>query len=148
MTVERVTEADLPELLGLMRGYCDFYGVAPSDEALLDLARALLAGPQREGVQVIARGADGAALGFATVFWSWSTLSAARLAVMNDLYVSPHARGARIGEALISACLDEARAHGAARLGWQTALDNTTAQRLYDRVGGRRSTWLDYELPT
>jgi hypothetical protein len=43
LTIERVTEADLAELLPLMRGYCDFYEVAPSDEALLALSRALIA---------------------------------------------------------------------------------------------------------
>jgi hypothetical protein len=36
-----VTEADFPDLLPLMRGYCDFYGVAPSDAALLEMSRAL-----------------------------------------------------------------------------------------------------------
>ena len=45
MTVERVAEADLTELLPLMRAYCDFYEVAPSDEALLALSRALIADP-------------------------------------------------------------------------------------------------------
>jgi hypothetical protein len=66
MTVERVRTDDLPELLPLMRGYCDFYEVAPSDEALLELARALIADPEREGVQFLARDDVGRALGFAT----------------------------------------------------------------------------------
>ena len=34
--ISTVTEADLAELLPLMRGYCDFYSVAPSDAALRD----------------------------------------------------------------------------------------------------------------
>ena len=29
-----VGEADLPELMPMLRGYCDFYGVDPSDEKL------------------------------------------------------------------------------------------------------------------
>ena len=49
-------------------------------------------------------------------------------------------------KALIEACAQRARAHGAASLGWQTALDNERAQKVYDRVGARRSQWLDYEL--
>lgn len=32
MTIARVTEADLPELLPLLRAYCDFYEVSPSDK--------------------------------------------------------------------------------------------------------------------
>jgi GNAT superfamily N-acetyltransferase len=147
MTIERVTEADLDDLLPLMRGYCDFYEVDPSDEALLALSRALLADPENEGVQLIARDHAGRAVGFATVYWTWQTLSASRLAVMNDLFVSADARGTGLADALIAACADEARAKGATSLGWQTAKDNHRAQKVYERVGGRLSQWLDYDLP-
>jgi GNAT superfamily N-acetyltransferase len=145
-----VGEADLADLLPLMRAYCDFYAVAPADEALLHMSRALIADPEREGVQLIARAREsGAALGFATIFWTWSTTRAARIGVMNDLFVAPAARGAgggRVGEALIAACAERCRAHGAVALTWQTALDNERAQALYDRIGARRSQWLDYDL--
>jgi GNAT superfamily N-acetyltransferase len=143
-----VREEDLDDLLVLMRAYCDFYEVAPADAALLALSRALLEGPGHEGVQLLARDRerDGAAAGFATVFWSWSTLSASRIAVMNDLFVVPEARGTGLAEALIHACAGLARRHGATELDWQTALDNERAQRVYDRAGARRSRWLDYSL--
>ena len=148
--VEIVSEADLAELLPLVRAYCDFYEVAPADDALLAMSRALIADPEREGVQLIARAREGgAALGFATIFWTWSTTRAARIGVMNDLFVAPAARGAgggRVGEALIAACAERCRAHGAVALTWQTALDNERAQALYDRIGARRSQWLDYDL--
>jgi GNAT superfamily N-acetyltransferase len=142
-----VAEDDLDDVLPLMRAYCDFYAVDPSDAALLAMSRALIADPQREGVQLLARDWRGRAVGFATVFWSWQTLSAARLAVMNDLYVAEHARGTRIADALIETCADRAREHGATALAWQTAKDNERAQAVYQRVGARRSEWLDYELP-
>jgi ribosomal protein S18 acetylase RimI-like enzyme len=143
-----VREEDLTDLLPLMRAYCDFYEVAPSDDALLSMSRALIADSAREGVQLIARRPDdGVALGFATVFWTWQTLDAARAAVMNDLYVSPEARGTGLADALIAACAERAREHGAPSLVWETALDNKRAQKVYDRVGGRPSRWLSYELP-
>ncbi|MFL5851035.1 MAG: GNAT family N-acetyltransferase [Solirubrobacteraceae bacterium] len=145
--ITRVGEPDLEALLPLMRGYCDFYEVSPSDEALLALSRALIADPEREGVQLIARDDDGQAVGFATIFWSWSTLAGARIAVMNDLFVSPAGRGGGYADALIEACVDQARARGAAAVEWQTAKDNLRAQALYDRIGGRRAEWLDYSLP-
>src|SRR5215217_9169186 len=109
MHIERVTEADVDELLPLMRAYCDFYEVAPSDEALTDMALALLDEPDLEGVQLIARDEDGQAVGFATIFWSWSTLNASRIGVMNDLFVSPAGRGGGVADALIGACVDHAR---------------------------------------
>jgi GNAT superfamily N-acetyltransferase len=146
VSISRVGEADLDELLPLVRGYCDFYGAAPADADLLALSRALIADSEHEGVQLIARDAGGRAVGFATVFWSWSTLSAARIGIMNDLFVAPEARGAGAAEALIEACRDEARRRGAVRIGWQTAVDNRRAQAVYERVGGRRAQWLDYSL--
>ena len=76
MAVRPANEGDLPALLPLLRGYCDFYGVAPTDERLLALAQALIADPEREGVQLIARDDTGRAVGFATIYWSWETLAA------------------------------------------------------------------------
>ena len=148
MRIDRVTEADLDELLPLMRGYADFYEVAPGDDALLAMSRALIANPEREGLQLIARDDSGLAVGFATIFWSWSTLNAARIGVMNDLFVDADARGRGYADALIRACVDRARERGAVSLGWQTAKDNHRAQAVYERVGGRREEWLDYWLPT
>ena len=148
MHIETVTETDLDELLPLMRGYCEFYGSAPSDERLTDMALALLDDPDLEGLQLIARDDDGRALGFATIFWSWSTLQAGRIGVMNDLFVHPDGRGGGYADALIAACVDHARERGALTLEWQTAADNQRAQTVYDRVGGRREEWIDYSLPT
>jgi GNAT superfamily N-acetyltransferase len=142
-----VGEADLEELLPLMRGYCDFYEVAPSDEALLALSRALIADPEHEGLQLIARQPDGTAVGFATVYWTWQTTTASRLAVMNDLFVAGAARGTGLAERLIAASRERAAEHGARSLAWQTAKDNVRAQKVYERIGGRRSEWLDYSLP-
>ena len=143
-TISRVREADLHDLLPLLRGYCDFYEVAPSDEDLLAVARALIADPAREGVQLLARGPGGEPTGFATIYWSWSTASACRIGVMNDLFVAEPARGTRLAGALIEACRAECVRGGARQLAWQTALDNHRAQAVYDRVGATREQWLDY----
>ena len=56
---------DLPELVPLMRAYCDFYQVDPGDQALLELSQALLADPRREGLQLLTRDDSGGAVGFA-----------------------------------------------------------------------------------
>ena len=146
MRIHLVDEGDLAELLPLMRAYCDFYEVDPTDEALLAMSRALITDPGREGLQLLARDDSGAAVGFATIFWSWSTLRAARIGVMNDLFVTAAARGQGVAEALIDACLERARERGAATLGWQTAQDNLRAQAVYERVGAKRSEWVDYSL--
>jgi ribosomal protein S18 acetylase RimI-like enzyme len=145
-SIELVTAADLGELLALMRAYCDFYRCAPGDEALLELSRTLIADPEREGLQLIARDGQSVAVGFATVFWTWSTTAASRIGVMNDLYVAPSARGSGLAERLIHACLQRCRQRGGASLEWQTAPENARAQALYDRIGASRERWLTYTM--
>lgn len=100
VAISKVTRLDLPDLLPLMRAYCDFYG-APRDDRLVALARSLIADPG-EAFQYIARSrADAHSVGFATVYWTWSTLEAARIGVMYDLFVAEGERGAGAGRALI-----------------------------------------------
>jgi GNAT superfamily N-acetyltransferase len=140
-----VREDDLRDLLPLMRAYSEFYGSPPDEERLSGVARMLIEQPH-EGVQFIARGEDGAALGFATVYMTWETLDAGRLAVMNDLFVAPQARGRGVGAALIEECRRFAADRRAGKLAWQTAPDNQVAQRLYERVGATREDWVDYHL--
>ena len=145
-TIRRVEKEDLPDLMPLLRAYCDFYRVDPSDEALRALVNALIADPEHEGMQLLARDDAGMAIGFATVYWGWSTLSATRIGVLNDLFVAPEARGSGLAEALIEASRAECAARGAGELSWQTAKDNSRAQAVYERIGARRSEWLDYSL--
>ena len=133
--------------LPLLRGYADFYEVSPADDALLELSRALIADPVHEGMQFLARDDSGRAIGFATVYWLWSTTSATRIGLMNDLYVAPEGRGSGAAEALIERCRVACGERGASKLTWRTAKDNARAQKVYDRIGGRRSEWLDYSLP-
>jgi GNAT superfamily N-acetyltransferase len=145
--ITTVTEDDLPELLLLMRAYCDFYEVDPSEDALLAMSRTLIDDPELEGVQLLAHDDEGRAVGFATIFWTWSTLSASRLGVMNDLFVVADARGAGHADALIAECAERCRQRGATELAWQTAHDNLRARAVYDRVGATRDErWLDYSL--
>src|SRR3954452_7031959 len=148
-TVHVVSEGELPELLPLIRAYLDFYEVEPPDDAILALCRSLIADPELEGVQFIARDEHGTAVGFASLFWTWATTRGGRLGVMNDLFVAPPGRGSGAAEALIEACRARCEQRGAVALEWQTAADNQRAQAVYDRVGGVRSDeWLDYTLPT
>ncbi|HEX6117005.1 MAG TPA: GNAT family N-acetyltransferase [Solirubrobacterales bacterium] len=136
-------EEDVPELLPLMRGYCDFYGVDPPDAGIEAMARALVGGA---GVVFAARRGEEPIAGFATSAVKWSMLRGARVALLDDLFVDPGARGHGLADRLIAACAEWGRARDAVALEWQTALDNERAKAVYDRVGAKPSRWLDYEL--
>jgi GNAT superfamily N-acetyltransferase len=155
LNIGTVGPGDLPELMPMLRAYCDFYRVDPPDERLRALANALIDNPA-EGLQLIARdnaaaetaatSSRGTPSGFATIYWTWQTLHAARVGVLNDLFVVPASRGSGIGRALIERSLELCRERGAEKLVWETAPDNAAAQRLYDGIGAEKSTWLTYEL--
>ena len=145
LTISTVGSADITDLMPMLRAYCDFYRVEPPDERLAALVTSLIDDPS-EGLQLIARDKDGAPLGFATIYWTWQTLHAARVGVLNDLFVTPASRGSGTGRALIERCRELCSERGAEKLVWETAPDNATAQRLYDGIGAERSTWLTYEL--
>jgi GNAT superfamily N-acetyltransferase len=145
LTITPVGSSDVSELMPMLRAYCDFYRVDPSDDRLRALVAALIDDPS-EGRQLIARDSDGTPQGFATIYWTWQTLCGARVGVLNDLFVIPASRGTGTGRALIERCLELCRERGAEKLVWETAPDNTTAQRLYDGIGAEKSTWLTYEL--
>jgi len=146
LSIDTVGPNDVADLMPMLRAYCDFYRVAPSDERLRALVSALIDNPA-DGLQLIAR-SDGTPVGFATIYWTWQTLDAARVGVLNDLYVTREARGAGVGRALIERCRAHCRDRGAEKLVWETAPDNVTAQRLYDGIGAVKSSWLAYELDT
>ncbi|HKP44225.1 GNAT family N-acetyltransferase [Mycobacterium sp.] len=145
LNIGTVGPADLPELMPMLRAYCDFYRVDPPEERLRALANALIDNPA-EGAQLIARDSHGTPVGFATIYWTWQTLHAARVGVLNDLFVVPASRGSGTGRALIERSLEFCRERGAEKLAWETAPDNAAAQRLYDGIGAQKSTWLTYEL--
>ena len=146
MEIGSATERDLPMLLPLLRAYCEFYEAGPTDDGLMAMAQALIAEPDAEGILLIARDGEGRPIGFATVGWKWSSLRAARIAVMEDLFVAPEARGQGAAGALIRACADRTRELGAPVLSWMTATDNHRAQAVYERVGATGGPWLEYEL--
>jgi GNAT superfamily N-acetyltransferase len=146
VSVRPATTDDIPALRPLMRGYCDFYEASPPDEGLEEMARALIRVPDEQGILLVAEDDDGKLAGFVAAGWKWSSLKAARVAVMEDLFVDPEARGAGLGLELIRACADRARELGAAALEWVTATDNERAQSIYARVGGEGGEWMIYEL--
>ena len=91
--------------------------------------------------------ADGRLAGFAHLRRLQDTFTAGPAWFLDDLYVAPAQRGAGIARALIEACDATAHAAGGGTLRWITASDNTTAQRLYDKVA-TRTTWVTYERET
>lgn len=79
--------------------------------------------------------AGGMPLGFAQLYPSWSSVSLARVFVLNDLYVGAAGRRRGVASALLAAVETHAWAHGAVRVSLNVARDNLTGQALYRACG-------------
>lgn len=141
--IETVSEKNIEQVLPLIRQYQEFYKVADICD---DRNRAFFSqfgenNPQ--GCQFLFREGD-QILGFATVYFTYSSTIASKTATMNDLFTVAEARGKGVGRKLIEHCREFAKANDAVRLQWMTAEDNHTAQRLYDSLQTNNSVWKIY----
>jgi GNAT superfamily N-acetyltransferase len=148
MTIDivAVTPANLAVVLPLIAEYQRFYGATP-DEARNRAHFGRLATTPALGAQWLAHDATGQGVGFVTAYRVQSSVSAVEQCLLNDLYVVPQLRGQGLGRRLIVHCAAWAHSEGYADIHWQTALDNHTAQRLYDALPTTREAWYTYTLP-
>jgi GNAT superfamily N-acetyltransferase len=145
--IEPISADQLEALLPMIAAYQRFYGVA--EERIEEERNRSFFGrfvaPSEDGMLLGAwRGEE--LLGYACLYWHFTSLVPAETVLMNDLYVDAGHRGEGVGRALIEASAAVARERGAHRLEWATEPDNETAQRLYDSTGADRSEWVEYEL--
>ena len=143
--VEPVSAQQLDPLLPMIAAYQRFYEVEDVDEERNRAFFARFLAPSEDGILLGAWRVD-ELVGYACLFWHFTSLVPAETVLLNDLYVDEACRGQGIGHALIEASAGVARERGAHHLEWATQPNNETARRLYDSTGAERSEWLEYEL--
>lgn len=146
VTIRIVNKDDIIPLHDLMVQYIvDFYQrPQPKEEELKNLIHHLIENPSI-GLQFVAE-KEGELIGFATLYFTFSTLQVKKAAILNDLYVTSSGRGQKVGEQLFQRCLSYIRENEYAYMTWETAKDNHIAQTLYNKMGGHISDWLVYEI--
>lgn len=140
-----ITEEQLDAVLPLIADYQRFYGGDPDTQRNAVFFRRFLE-PSDEGL-LLGAWEQGELLGHACLYWTFSSVSAQEVVLLNDLFVREEHRGSGVSRLLIDAAVEVARARGAKAVRWYTALDNRDAQRAYERTGAERSAWFEYELP-
>lgn len=148
VTIRLATAADVPTLLRLIRELAAFENAEDqviASEALL-LSEGFGPRPAFEAFLAERAGAAAApeALGFALFFHNFSTWQGRRGLYIEDLYVTPSARGLKVGERLVRACAALALERGCPRLDLQV-LDWNPARGFYARLGLEQlAAWLPY----
>ncbi len=145
LEISPVAVEEFERLLPLIAAYQRFYEVEEIDEERNRTFFRRFLAPSEDGLLLVAR-RKGELVGYACLYWHFSSLEACECVLMNDLFVSENARGEGVGRALIEATAEVARERGVPFIEWSTAPDNHTAQRLYDSTDAERTEWFSYEL--
>jgi GNAT superfamily N-acetyltransferase len=120
--------------LPLWRGYLDFYETEVARE-VTEATWGRIVDPAGPIHGLGAFDANGRLVGIVHYLFHPVTWSISDRCYLEDLFVSPDARGLGAGRALIKAVYAAADAVGADQVYWLTAHSNETARKLYDRVG-------------
>jgi GNAT superfamily N-acetyltransferase len=123
--------SDEPAWRALWQGYCDFYRVQLAPE-VSDRTWKRVLDPDSAVMCVVAE-VESQVYGFANCVVHENTWESQPVCYLEDLFVTPAARGHGLGGALIEWLRNAMRAEGWARLYWMTDADNKDARRLYDR---------------
>jgi len=145
--IKPLTNNNLSDFLPLIRAYQEFYEVAEINEAKNRAFFAQFHEGSEKGCLFGFYVSD-QLVGFSTVYFTYSSTIASKVAVLNDLYVCPEHRKTGIGEALILASHKFAKTKDAVRLQWVTAQTNLPAQALYKKLGAKNSSWEFYTYAT
>lgn len=134
VTVRPASPADAALIHGFIRNLAEYEKLLHEAQATeADIASALFGEHPRVFCEIAE--ADGAAVGFALWFYSFSTFRGRHGIYLEDLFVRPEARGLGAGKALLRVlakrCVDE----GLARLEWSVLDWNAPAIGFYDGLG-------------
>jgi GNAT superfamily N-acetyltransferase len=134
VTIRPLAASDEAEWRRLWTGYLEFYESAVPEEVYRSSFARLLSGDEHEYHGLIAE-SDGKPCGLAHYLFHRHGWKIENVCYLQDLYADPEVRGQGVGRALIEAVYAAADAAGAPAVYWLTQEFNTTARRLYDRIG-------------
>ncbi|KAA2317119.1 GNAT family N-acetyltransferase [Pseudooceanicola sediminis] len=144
LEIRPVRDGDREQWDHLYAGYAAFYQV-PQTSEMRDKVWGWLHDPAQESEGLVAQGPGGKLVGLAHFRPYARPLAASTGLFLDDLFVSPDARGSGAADALIEGVRKIAEARGCSLVRWITAEDNYRGRGLYDRVASR-TAWVTYDI--
>jgi GNAT superfamily N-acetyltransferase len=148
VTLRDAVEADLPDVLRLVRGLAEYERLLHRMTATeTDFARALFGSPPR--AHAMLADAEQRPVGIALWYYLLSTFTARPILFLEDIYVDPAHRGQGIGFAMFRRLATIARANNCLSMDWRVLNWNQPAIDFYRRIGARPMTdWTVQQLDT
>lgn len=144
MTVRHITPDDRAAWERLFAGYCDFSNAAP-DEATRDRLFGWFLDQDAVMRCLVVEAEDGELLGFANYTPYRRTISASIGLYLDDLYVSPDARGSGAADLVFQKLREIAIENEWTLIRWITQDDNYRARSKYDQLA-TRTHWITYDM--
>lgn len=146
LIIRAAERADTPLILRFVTELAVYEEAADEVVATEATVEASLFGESARAFAFICEDA-GEPVGFAVCFYSYSTWLARNGLYLEDLYVTPDARGRGAGKALLKHLARLAVDQGCGRFEWSVLDWNTPAIDFYESVGARpQSEWTTYRM--
>ncbi|MFP5076010.1 N-acetyltransferase family protein [Rhizobium sp. YIM 134829] len=148
LRLRRATAADAPTILRFVRELADYERARHEVQATEDTIRQSIFGEGSITKALICERVETSEpIGFAVWFMSYSTWQARNGLYLEDLYVTPEARGAGAGRLMLRELARIAVAEGCGRFEWSVLDWNAPAIRGYEAIGAKpQSEWIRYRL--
>lgn len=144
LILRKIEDSDWPHWRRLWTDYLSFYETTLPD-SVHETAFQRLTGPDPRFFGFLAV-KDATPVGLANCICDESFWHPDGRVYLQDLYADPEVRGLGVGRALIEAVYAEAARIGRPQVWWLTQEFNTTARRLYDRIGVK-TPFIKYNRP-
>ena len=137
MKIIRINKTQGNLVFDLFDKYRVFYKQSPDPESAKNFIQARL--DDDESVIFVAFSNNDQPVGFTQLYPIYSSIRVVKNWLLNDLYVEKEYRNQGIADKLIQTVMDFARQNHAAFVELSTAIDNHTAQGLYEKIGFKKT---------
>jgi GNAT superfamily N-acetyltransferase len=146
LIIRPATREDAAILLGFIRELAIYEKAEREVVATVQSIEESIFGP-RSVTQALICERDGQAIGMAVWFFNYSTWKARNGIYLEDLYVTPSARGSGAGKAMLKRLAQIAIDNGCGRFEWSVLDWNAPAIAVYDAIGAEpQAEWIRYRL--
>ena len=144
--IEPAAPANLPQIVGLIKEFAEFENLSHACEVDENDLRAAIFGDE-SFVDCLVAFADDVCVGYAIFYPVFKSFRGTPSIYLEDLYVTPNARGRGFGLALLSEVAKHADARGFTRMDWQALKWNAPAIKFYENIGAESDDEnLDFRL--